>query len=111
MKKTIHDRAYGALVATLRDSRRCRGLRQEDVARRLGVTRTWVTKIEQRELRLDVIQLVRLCRIYGLSAHRLVRELEEELADSDSSFLAIRNGVVGGSHHQSSWLGKIVHHQ
>ena len=75
------------LVASLRATRRRLGLRQEDVARRLGVARTWLTKVEQREIRLDVVQLVRLARVYGVRAHELVRNVEEELSEGDSSSL------------------------
>ena len=77
MKKSIYEPAYRALVATLREARLEKGLRQEDVARQLGVNRTWIAKIEICEIRLDVIQLVSLARIYGLSAHELVRQVEK----------------------------------
>jgi transcriptional regulator with XRE-family HTH domain len=76
MRKTIFEPAYRDLVATLRAARLQQGLRQEDVATKLGVTRTWVAKVEGHEIRLDVVQLVRLARIVGLRAHRLVKAVE-----------------------------------
>jgi transcriptional regulator with XRE-family HTH domain len=76
MKKAIFEPAYRDMVATLRAARLRRGLRQEDVAARLGVKRTWLSKVESNEIRLDVIQLVRLARLYGLQASRLVTEVE-----------------------------------
>jgi len=94
MRKTIHNPAYQRLVGMLRATRLERGLRQEDVARRLGVVRTWLVKVEQHELRLDVVQLVRLARVYGLRPHRVIKELDEGLSDEDGPgppiFLAIR---------------------
>jgi transcriptional regulator with XRE-family HTH domain len=77
MLKTIHDSVYQALVGKLRATRLQKGFRQADVAIRLGVTRTWIAKVEGHEIRLDVIQLVRYARILGLQAHRLVREVEK----------------------------------
>jgi len=41
-------------------------MRQVDVARLLGVSRNWVSKIERRETRLDVLQFVALCRALNL---------------------------------------------
>ena len=79
MKKTIYEPGYRALVATLRAARLRRGLRQEDVAAELKVTRTWVSKIESNEIRLDVIQLVLLARVYGIQAHELVKAVEGAL--------------------------------
>ena len=79
MNKTIYEPAYRTLVASLRMARRRKGLRQEDVASQMGVTRTWLSKVEQAEIRLDVLQLVYLARIYGLQAHALVMDLENEL--------------------------------
>jgi transcriptional regulator with XRE-family HTH domain len=85
MKKAIFEPAYQSLIASLRAARHKQGLRQEDVATRLGVTRTWVSKIESHEVRLDVIQLIHLTRVYGLQAHRLVKEVEELVRVADDS--------------------------
>ena len=85
MRKTIQTEAYRRLIGRLADRRRQLRLHQEDVARTLGVARSWVGKVEQCDLRLDVVQLSRLCRCYGLKAWRLVREMEDELPDEGSS--------------------------
>ena len=87
MRKSIHEPVYQNLIASLRAARINRGLRQEVVARRLGVGRTWIVKVEQCELRLDVLQLVRLARVYGLAAHGLVETVEKGLSDPDSPSL------------------------
>jgi transcriptional regulator with XRE-family HTH domain len=79
--KTIFEPTYRDMVATLRAARLQKGLRQEDVAIRMGITRTWIAKVEICEIRLDVIQLVRLARVYGLRAHRLVKEVEGALLE------------------------------
>jgi transcriptional regulator with XRE-family HTH domain len=66
MIKTISNPAYDRLISRLRQRRRDLNLKQEDVARRLGVCRTWIGKMEQKERRLDVVELYRLCQVYGL---------------------------------------------
>ena len=89
MQKTIYNPAYRRLVNELRRLRLERGLRQADVGHQLGVSRHWIAKIERGETRLDIVQLVRLCRLYGADTGRFVRELEQELSDEDGSFLPI----------------------
>ncbi len=61
MDKTIYCPAYRRLVARLVRARRAKGLRQIDVAASLGVSRHWVGKIEHCDLRLDMLQFVRIC--------------------------------------------------
>ncbi len=75
--KTIHEPAYHLLVSELRQARAQAGLIQAAVGLLIGRGRNWVHKIETCEVRLDVLQFVRLCRVYGLKAHDLVRRLEE----------------------------------
>jgi len=72
-EKMIHCSAYRALIAELRQMRISRRLRQADVGSLLGLSADWVGKIEQGELRLDMLRLILLCRIYGVQADELVR--------------------------------------
>ncbi len=85
MTKTIYQADYRRLVDDLRKARVGRKMRQEDVGRRLGVTRHWVAKVEACQTRLDLIQFVRLCRVYRVDASQLVRRLEEDSPDEDES--------------------------
>lgn len=80
MDKTIYNTVYrDHVIRILADRRKSRGLHQYDVSRQVGMGRTWLGKIERCELRLDVMYMVRLCRLYHMSAARLVRRLEKEL--------------------------------
>ena len=76
MPKTIYDVEYRDIVAVLRRARKANGLRQQDVGRELGVDRTWVSKIERSEIRLDVMQLIRLAKLYQLDVHELIDALD-----------------------------------
>ena len=77
MTKTIYDPRYARLINHLRRRRRELSLRQQDVADKLGVTRSWVGKVEQRERRLDVLELYRLCEIYRIEWAELEPLLKE----------------------------------
>ena len=76
--KTIHQTPYRRLVGELRHARVGSGLTQAEARRLIGHSRQWISKIESSEIRLDVLQLVQLCQLYGLKAHDLVRGLGEE---------------------------------
>jgi transcriptional regulator with XRE-family HTH domain len=65
MDKTQHTLRYARLLAALRRTRLEAGLTQIDVARRLDVYASYVSKIESGERRLDVIELAEFCRVYG----------------------------------------------
>ena len=77
-RKTIHDPRYQALIQKLRSARRQLRLRQSDVAKALGTARTWVCKVESCDLRVDILQLVSLCKLYRLRLRDLLRDIEEE---------------------------------
>ncbi len=64
MVKAIYSKEHKSLVEKLRTARRERGLNQEDVAKLLGVTQSYVSKIESGQRRVDVFQLKRFAKIY-----------------------------------------------
>ncbi|MCE9613107.1 MAG: helix-turn-helix domain-containing protein [Lentisphaerae bacterium] len=76
--KTIYDPRYVRLVQALKAQRRRAGMTQQAVAIALGCCRTRVSKLEQRELRIDVLDYVRLCLIYRTSPSRLLPLLKGE---------------------------------
>lgn len=77
MTKSIYDPRYRQLIDFLRKRRRKLGLTQLQVTDQLGVSRSWLGKIETRERRLDVIELCRLSEIYQISWAEIGAILEE----------------------------------
>lgn len=63
----------------LRDMRIEAGLRQEDVAVRLGLPQSFVSKYESGERRLDVLELRRVCLAIGATLPLVVDRLENAL--------------------------------
>ena len=61
MAKTIYTKAHRNLV---KKARKDAGLKQEDVAKKLGRTQSYVSKIEAGQLRLDIVQIKELSKIY-----------------------------------------------
>lgn len=68
-----------ALARLLRDLREQAGLTQEDVAGRLGVTQSTISKIETAERRLDLVELRQFADAIGLDLTTVVRQFEESL--------------------------------
>ena len=77
MEKTIYCPSYRALIGRLRSARIERGLRQNQVAKMLSVSRQWLSHVETCQIRIDVLQLTSWCQALGLDAPDLVRMLEE----------------------------------
>lgn len=65
MDKSIHSPEHQRLCALLRDLRLEAGLRQVDVAERLQVNQTFVSKYEKGERRLDLVELQHVCEALG----------------------------------------------
>ena len=55
------------------------GLKQQDVAARLGLPPSYLSKVENGTRRLDVIELIRIAEAIGVDAAELMREIVGEL--------------------------------
>jgi transcriptional regulator with XRE-family HTH domain len=64
MPKTIYSKEHKILVERLKKARKERGLDQEDVAKLLGVTQSYISKIESGQRRIDIVQLKAFGKIY-----------------------------------------------
>ncbi|MDD5546302.1 MAG: helix-turn-helix transcriptional regulator [Candidatus Omnitrophica bacterium] len=64
MDKTIYSEGHKILVKKLIEARKSRKLKQEDVAKLLGRTQSYVSKIEAGQRRVDLIQLKEFAKIY-----------------------------------------------
>jgi transcriptional regulator with XRE-family HTH domain len=64
MVKAIYSKEHRSLVERLKKARKERGLDQEDVAKILGVTQSYVSKLESGQRRIDIVQLRAFARIY-----------------------------------------------
>ena len=69
MDKTIYTADHKALVTKLIEAREKAGLRQEDVAKQLKRTQSYISKIEAGQRRIDIIQLKAFAKIYKKSLH------------------------------------------
>ena len=74
---------------SLFDARKKKGLSQEEVAEKLGVSRQTISKWETEETVPDIYQAKKLAKIYGLSLDELIdtdldqKEIEEVIKNTD----------------------------
>lgn len=79
MEKSIYTRDYEAVVRQFRELRKKAGVTQVELAKRLGLTQSMVSKIERGDRRLDVIELRTACLAIGISLADFVTRLEKKL--------------------------------
>ena len=77
--RPLHDPEYAVVVQVLRDLRREGGLSQVELAQRLGVDQSFVSKVERKERRLDIAELRRTCLALGISLGSFVERLERAI--------------------------------
>jgi ribosome-binding protein aMBF1 (putative translation factor) len=75
MPKTVTSPLQKTLAAMLVEQRKKAGLRQVDLATKMGVYQSWVTHMESGQRRIDVIELIELGRAIGFDAAAMVRKL------------------------------------
>lgn len=75
MEKSIWSDEYQQLCMLLRQLRREAGLTQVEVARRLDVAQSFVSKYESGERRLDVIELRHVAQALGTTLETVVSRM------------------------------------
>lgn len=81
MEKSIYSAEYQQLCALLRQLRREAGLTQAQVADRLDVPQSFVSKYESGERRLDVIELRHVAAAMGKTLVAVTSQLDRAQQD------------------------------
>jgi ribosome-binding protein aMBF1 (putative translation factor) len=82
MYKSLHTRHNELFLSLLRDRREALGMRQADLAERLGQSQTIVSRVENGERRLDVIELRAWLRALKLGFLPFMKALDARLRDA-----------------------------
>jgi len=64
MSKTIYSKEHKSIVKQLKKAREDAGLSQEEVAKVLNTTQSYVSKLESGQRKIDVVQLKKFAKIY-----------------------------------------------
>lgn len=80
LDKTIFSSEYQQVVELLREHRAKAGLTQVELAALLGVTQSFVSKLERGERVLEIIQLRFICQTLGTTLPKFTNTLEKRIA-------------------------------
>ena len=72
------------LLGLLKEIRVEAGLRQVDLAEKLDVPQSMISKYEVGERRVDLLELRDICAVLGISLVEFVRELEKRLGEGEA---------------------------
>ena len=78
----ITSEAYDAAIGTVVAARHAQKLTQRDLADRLGKPRSFVSKLETKERRLDVVAFVVVARALRVLPEELLKTLIESLPET-----------------------------
>lgn len=73
--KTIGTPEHAALVEMIREKREEAGLTQMDVALALGEQQSFVSRLESKQRRIDVIEFLALSKVIGFDPAALLKKI------------------------------------
>jgi transcriptional regulator with XRE-family HTH domain len=77
--RDIHDQNQIILQDLLRFIRKAANLSQRELAVRLGKPQSFVSKYESGERRLDILEIVQICKAVNISLVEFSKQLEARL--------------------------------
>ena len=73
--KTIYSEKNQKLISILRDLRVVAGITQTALSEKLGKPQSYVSKYENGERRLDVVEFLEVCRMMKIDPHSVIDTL------------------------------------
>lgn len=82
MKIPNENRQREKVLLLLKEMREKRGITQVELAEKLGVPQSFVSKYESGERQLDILELRQICQLIGISFVDFIQQLEEKLNET-----------------------------
>ena len=80
MSRPLSSDAYKAMIDRLADARRAAGIKQVELAERLGKPQSFISKVERRERRIDVVEFIIIARAIAADPVALFSEVAAAMA-------------------------------
>ena len=77
--KQVEAESYIAMRTFFQEMRKSKGFTQTQLAKEVGAEQSDISKIERGERRLDVVELIYICKALGVSAQEFTARLERRL--------------------------------
>ena len=81
MEKSIYSDEYTKFLDHLKQTRNKVSITQEQLAKSLGQTQSFVSKVERGERRLDLVELRAFCNALGVEFPSFVLQLDKILSE------------------------------
>lgn len=78
MTKSVHTKSYSRFLGLLIETRKNAGLTQTEVAERLGRPQSFVSKYENGERRLDVVEFLEVARAIEIDPTVIIEKINAE---------------------------------
>jgi len=69
---SLHTKAYGEVIERLKKARIDAGFTQVQVAEKMKKPQSYISKVENRQRRLDILEVRELANLYGVKLDDLV---------------------------------------
>ncbi len=79
MPKTIFTDANLIVVGALKDERLRAGIKQAELAQRIGKDQSWVSLVEGSQRRVDVVEFIQLAKALGADPIALLRQIIDRI--------------------------------
>lgn len=70
--KAIFSQDYKSILKTLKNERVALGLTQAELSAKIGYSQSYISKVEQGQLRLDVIQLKEIAKALKVDIRKIL---------------------------------------
>jgi transcriptional regulator with XRE-family HTH domain len=98
--KSLNSTQQNKLQELLRQIRLEAGLRQTDLAERLGEPQSFVSKYESGERRVDFIELRYICKAIGITTKDFLNRFEASLDETERKVPKTTKALLGKRSHR-----------
>ena len=78
-QKTIFTKKYKSMIASLTQLRKDNGMSQRELAKKLDVAHCCIGRIETCERRLDILELIKILKLFNLSDAQILDFIKQLL--------------------------------
>ncbi|MEP5395236.1 MAG: helix-turn-helix transcriptional regulator [Hyphomicrobiales bacterium] len=79
MPRSMFSKDYAILIQLMADIRKEMGKTQVDVSTALGKPQSFISKIENGERRMDLIEMIAIADAIGMNSQQILKRLENEI--------------------------------